>query len=78
MIHGKSLLSLMMFLFSFLQGSECCSQYVVSFHHMDVYSIAVLHHLLYRTSVYGLRQPKKVQKMFSVERRPRQERYIIP
>ncbi|KAK3100254.1 hypothetical protein FSP39_016982 [Pinctada imbricata] len=49
-------------------GTECCSQFVISFHHLDIYSTIVLHQLLYRTSVYGIRTPENIPGMFPVRK----------
>ncbi|XP_060085329.1 glycoprotein-N-acetylgalactosamine 3-beta-galactosyltransferase 1-like [Ylistrum balloti] len=35
------------------KGAECCSQFTVSYHHVDAATMAFMEHMLYRTSVYG-------------------------
>lgn len=39
-------------------GSECCSKYSITFHHLTVESILLYEHLLYNTEVFGLRGHK--------------------
>lgn len=47
-----------------LQGSECCSQFSISFHRMTPQEILVFDHLLYRTSVYGRHVAKNIPEFF--------------
>ncbi|XP_061183133.1 glycoprotein-N-acetylgalactosamine 3-beta-galactosyltransferase 1-B-like [Saccostrea echinata] len=41
-------------------GSNCCSQFLISFHHVDPGAMIFVHQLLYRTSVYGRNLPDDI------------------
>ena len=38
---------------TFFQGKTCCSEYSISFHHMDVKDLYMFDYLLYNASVYS-------------------------
>lgn len=50
-----------------LLGSECCSQFSISFHRLQPQSILVSDHLLYRTSIYTRHVIGRVQDIFRHE-----------
>lgn len=54
-----------------LQGSNCCSQFLISFHHVDTGAMIFVHQLLYRTSVYGRNLPQNIPSdLFPVKKVP--------
>lgn len=52
-------------------GSNCCSQFLISFHHVDAGAMIFVHQLLYRTSVYGRNLPQNIPSdLFPVKKVP--------
>ncbi|OWF55768.1 glycoprotein-N-acetylgalactosamine 3-beta-galactosyltransferase 1-like [Mizuhopecten yessoensis] len=46
------------------RGAECCSQFPVTYHHLDVDNIIFLEHMLYRTHVWGRHGRTDVKDLF--------------
>lgn len=46
-------------------GTGCCSQFSITFHHVNPQTMIFMHHMLYRTSVYGRKTPTDINDMFS-------------
>ena len=51
--------------FVLFQGTGCCSQFSITFHHLNPQTMLFMHHMLYRTSVYGRKTPTDINDMFS-------------
>ncbi|VDI50934.1 glycoprotein-N-acetylgalactosamine 3-beta-galactosyltransferase [Mytilus galloprovincialis] len=45
-------------------GGGCCSQFSVTFHHVNPQTMLLMHQMLYRTSVYGRQTPTDISDMF--------------
>lgn len=45
-------------------GAGCCSQFSVTFHHVNPQTMLFMDHLLYRTSVYGRNTPTDINDIF--------------